>query len=85
MKIKENNSLEGKSWEPVRICLLNSTGNPANFHPNWAGLALLFGRQILEGSKDVFFSLMFLFDFLRKAELLQEGIFSSSIYLPETF
>ena len=45
MKIKENNSLKGKSWEPVRICLLNSTGNPANFHPNWAGLALLFGSN----------------------------------------
>ena len=30
-----------RSWEPFRICLLNSTANPANFHPNWAGLAVL--------------------------------------------
>ena len=27
------------SWEPFRSCLLNSTANPANFHPNWARLA----------------------------------------------
>ena len=25
-----------KSWEPFRICLLNSTANSANFHPKWA-------------------------------------------------
>ena len=23
---------KSKSWEPLRICLLNSTANPANFH-----------------------------------------------------
>ena len=43
-----------KSWEPFRICLLNSTANSANFHPNWSGLAVLFNRQILNGSQDFF-------------------------------
>ena len=45
---------EKKSWEPFEICLLNSTANPANFHPNWARLAVLFRRQLLNGSKDFF-------------------------------
>ena len=31
-----------------------STANPANFHPNWAGLAVLFSRQLLNGSHDFF-------------------------------
>ena len=26
-----------------------------NFHPNWAGLAVLFSRQILNGSQNYFF------------------------------
>ena len=43
-----------KSWEPFRSCLLNSTANPAYFHQNWAGLAVLFSRQILNGSQDLF-------------------------------
>ena len=34
---------------------LNSTANPAHFHPNWAGLAVLFSRQLLNGSQDFFF------------------------------
>ena len=33
-----------KSWEPFGSYLLNSTANPAHFHPNWAGLAVLFSR-----------------------------------------
>ena len=53
----ENIKEKKKSWEPFRICLLNSTANPANFHPNWAGLAVLFSRQILNGSQDFFLSL----------------------------
>ena len=32
---------EKKSWEPFRICLLNSTANSAQFHCKWAGLAML--------------------------------------------
>ena len=43
-----------KSWEPFRICLLNSTANAANFHPNWAWLAVLLSRKILNGSQDIF-------------------------------
>ena len=31
----ENMKMKKKSWEPFRSCLLNSTANPANFHPNW--------------------------------------------------
>ena len=31
--------------ETLRICLLNSTANPADFHQNWAGLAVLGGRS----------------------------------------
>ena len=41
-----------KSWEPFGSYLLNSTDNPAHFHPNWAGLAVLFSRQLLNGSQD---------------------------------
>ena len=44
-----------KSWEPFGSYLLNSTVNPAHFHPNWAGLAVLFSRQLLNGSQDFFF------------------------------
>ena len=33
-----------KSWEPFGSYLLNSTANPAHFHSNWAGLAVLFSR-----------------------------------------
>ena len=39
------------SWEPFRICLLNSTANSAQFWWKWAGLAVLFSRQILNGSQ----------------------------------
>ena len=40
------------------ICLLNSTANAANLHLDWAELALLFSRQILNGPQDLlhFFS-----------------------------
>ena len=37
-----------KSWAPFGSYLLNSTANPAHFHQNWAGLAVLFSRQILK-------------------------------------
>ena len=50
--------LKKKCWEPHRICLLNSTANPAHFHQNWAELAVLFSRQILNGSQDFFFSVI---------------------------
>ena len=41
-----------------KIFLQNST---ANFHPNWAGLAVLFNRHILIGYQDFLFSLTYLF------------------------
>ena len=47
-----------RSWEPFRSCLLNSTANPAHFQRNWAGLAVLFSRELLNGSQD-FFSLLY--------------------------
>ena len=50
----ENIKERKKSWEPFRICLLNSTANPAHFHQNWAELAVLFSRQILNSSQDFF-------------------------------
>ena len=42
-------------------CLLNSTANPAHFHPSLAGLAVLFNRQLPNGSHDFFqtFSIFF--------------------------
>ena len=40
-----------KSWEPFRSYLLNSTANPANFHPNWTGLAVLISRQLPNNSQ----------------------------------
>ena len=48
-----------KSWEPFGSYQLNSTANSAHFHPNWAGLAVLFSRQLLNGSQDFFFVLIF--------------------------
>ena len=50
-----------KLWEPFGNYLLNSTANPAHFHPNWAGLAVLFSRQLLNGSQDFFFILIIQF------------------------
>ena len=41
--------------------MINSKANPAHFHPNWAGLAVLFSRQFLSGSQDFFFCLNILF------------------------
>ena len=43
-----------KSWEPFGSCLLNSTANPAHFHPSWAGLVVLFSRQLPNSSHDFF-------------------------------
>ena len=42
-KINEKYFINEKeiSWEPFRICLLSSTANPANFHPNWAGFFMV--------------------------------------------
>ena len=47
-----------KSWESFRICLLNSTSNPAQFRWKLAELAVLFSRKLLNGSQDIFFTLV---------------------------
>ena len=47
-----------KSWGLFKICLLNSTANPANLHLDWAELAVLFSRQILN-SPNLFLSFIF--------------------------
>ena len=50
-----------KSWEPFGSCLLKSTANPAKLGWKWAGLAVLFSRQLPNGSHDFFqtFSIFF--------------------------
>jgi hypothetical protein len=54
-----------KSWEPFGSCQLNIEANPAHFHLSLAGLAVLFSRQLLNGSHNFFqtFSI-FLKDYL---------------------
>jgi hypothetical protein len=56
--------LKKKICEPFRICLLNSTANSAQFWWKWAGLAVLFSRQLLNSSQDFFFVLRFQFSFI---------------------
>ena len=53
-KINLNIKTKKKSWEPFGSYLLNSTANPAQFGWKWAGLAVLFGRRLPNGSH-VFF------------------------------
>jgi hypothetical protein len=50
-----------KSWEVFGSCLLNSTANPAQFHPNWSGLAMLFSRQLLNGFHNFFIITAYIF------------------------
>ena len=58
-----------KSCELFRSCLLNSTANPAQFWWKWAGLAVLFSRQLLNGSKDFNFSNILIYYF--KYEIIE--------------
>ena len=61
-----------KSWEPFRSCLLNSTANPAHFHQNWAGLAVLFSRQILKRLPGFFlFFNILIFIYVSKYETIE--------------
>ena len=46
--------------------MLNSTSNPAHFHPILAGLAVLFSRQLLNYSHDCFHVSALFFDHLMK-------------------
>ena len=41
-------------WEPFGSCLLNSTANSAKLGWKWAGLAVLFSRQLPNGSHNFF-------------------------------
>ena len=59
-----------KLWEPFGSCLLNSTANPAHFHPSLVGLAVLYSRQLPNGSHDFFqtFSIHFKDDFIKNPQ-----------------
>ena len=60
-----------KSWEPFRIFLLNSTANPAQFGWKWAGLAVLFSRQLLNGSHDLLHIFSIIFIYLSKYKTIE--------------
>ena len=53
-------------WEPFRSCLLNSTANPTQFGWKGAGLAVLFSRQLPNGSQDFFHSNILIFIYFFK-------------------
>ena len=59
-----------KLWEPFRSCLLNSTTTPAKLGWKGAGLAVLFSRQLSNGSHEFFqtFSLSFKDDFIKNLQ-----------------
>ena len=59
------------SWQPFGISLLNSTANSANFHPYWTGLAVLFSRQILNGSQDFFLFNILAFIYFFEYEIIE--------------
>ena len=44
-----------KSWEPSLSCLLSTSAYPAQFRRKWAGLAVLFSRQLPNGSHNCFY------------------------------
>ena len=72
-KINKNLNIKEKKkpWEQFRICLLNSTANPANFHPKWAGLVVLFSKQILNSSWDFFHFDILIFIYFFKYEIIE--------------
>ena len=53
--------MKKKSWEEFGSCLLNSTANLYHFHLNWAGLAVLFSRQLQNGSHECFSYFWYIF------------------------
>ena len=59
-----------KLWEPFGSCLLNSTANPATLGWKWAALAVLFSRQLLNGSHNFFqfFSIYFFNYFIKNPQ-----------------
>ena len=73
-KRNENVTEKLKSWEPFRSCLLNGTANPAHVHQNWAGLAVLSSRQILNSSQDFFFFNISIFIYFFKYETIETHV-----------
>ena len=68
--IKDTLKVWEKSWEPFGSYLLNST-----FNPNWARLAVLFSRQLLNGFQ-YFFVLTFSFSlhFIENSNYWRENL-----------
>ena len=63
--------------------LLNGTANPAHFHTNWAGLAVLFSRQLTNKSHDLF--RIFSVGAVHKLHLQEEGVRWSKNWLYVNF
>ena len=61
--------------------LLNSKANPAHFHSNWAGLAVLFIRKLPNGSHDIFhvFRILFLYGFIKNTQTTMAPTFLTHI------
>ena len=57
--------------ENENIKILERKKNPANFHSNWAGLAVLFSRQLLNGSQDFFHFNIFIFIYFFKYKTIE--------------
>ena len=59
-----------KSWVLFGSYLLNNTANPAHLHSNWAESAVLFSRQLPNGTHDFFqiFRMCFLKDFIKNPQ-----------------
>ena len=57
-------------WVPFGSYLLNSTANPARFEWKWTGWAVLFSRQLPNGTHDFFqiFRMCFLKDFIKNPQ-----------------
>ena len=70
-----------KSWETFGSYLLNSKANPAHFHSNWAGLAVLFIRKLPNGSDDFFhiFRILFLYGFIKNTQTTMAPTFLTHI------
>ena len=49
-----------KSWVPFGSYLPNSTANPTHFHLNWAESAVLFSRQLPNGTHNFFSTFYFI-------------------------
>ena len=64
LKKSINIKTKKNSWKPFKSCLLNCTATPVNFHSNWAGLAVIFSRQLQNGYQDFFLFQYFNFNLI---------------------